>query len=105
MWEYNAKVLRVIDGDTIEADIDLGFNMHYIAKIRLAGINAPEMRTPQGPPAKTRLTEILTDYPALVITTVLNKEFEKYGRVLGTIITNGVNVNQQMITEGFAVKA
>jgi micrococcal nuclease len=105
MWEYKAKVLRVIDGDTIEADIDLGFSLHYIAKIRLAGINAPEMKTPEGAPAKARLTEILATYPALVITTILNKEFEKYGRVLGTITINGHSVNQQMITEGFAVKA
>jgi micrococcal nuclease len=103
MWTYNAKMLRVIDGDTIEADIDLGFDMHYIAKVRLAGINAPEMKTPQGAPAKARLTEMLTDYPNLIITTKLNKEFEKYGRVLGEITTNGWNVNQQMITEGFAI--
>jgi micrococcal nuclease len=104
MWEYNAKVIRVIDGDTIEADIDLGFNLHYIAKVRLAGINAPEMRTVEGPVAKAKLTELLV--APLVIRTTLNKEFEKYGRVLGVIYATGTNnVNQQMISEGYAVKA
>lgn len=107
MWTYNAKVLRVLDGDTVEADIDLGFDMHYIAKVRLAGINAPEMKTPQGAPAKARLTEMLAITPTVVITTKLNKEFEKYGRVLGDItVMHGnlpVNINQQMIIEGFAI--
>lgn len=103
MWEYNAKVVRVIDGDTAEFDIDLGFNLHYIAKVRLAGINAPEMRTEAGPAAKARLIELLVG--PLIIGTTLNKEFEKYGRVLGVVYTPTLNVNQQMITEGFAVKA
>lgn len=103
MYTYAAKVLRVLDGDTIEADIDLGFDMHYIAKVRLAGINAPEMKTPQGAPAKAHLANLLTNQN-LVITTKINKEFEKYGRVLGEITINGVSINQQMITEGFAVK-
>ena len=102
MYTYSATLLRVIDGDTIEADIDLGFDIHYVAKIRLAGINAPEMKTPQGAPAKEHLTNLLTNR-VLVVTTKLNKEFEKYGRVLGEITVNGYSVNQQMITEGFAV--
>lgn len=102
MYTYNAKLIRVIDGDTIEADIDLGFDIHYIAKIRLAGINAPEMKTPQGAPAKEYLASLVTNR-VLVVTTKLNKEFEKYGRVLGEITINGFSVNQQMITEGFAV--
>jgi micrococcal nuclease len=102
MWEYNAKVLRVIDGDTIEADIDLGFNLHFIAKVRLAGINAPELRTLEGPASKARLTELLV--APLIIRTTLNKEFEKYGRVLGVLYGAGsLNVNQQMVSEGFAV--
>lgn len=105
MYTYAAKLLRVIDGDTIEADIDLGFDMHYIAKVRLMGINAPELRTATGPASRDHLQSLLVG--PLVITTTLNKEFEKYGRVLGTVIatTNNVNVNQTMVTEGFAVAA
>jgi micrococcal nuclease len=104
MYTYAAKLIRVIDGDTIEADIDLGFDMHYIAKVRLMGINAPEMRTVTGPASKEHLQKLLTG--PLVITTTLNKEFEKYGRVLGTVIANNtVNVNQTMVLEGFAVAA
>jgi micrococcal nuclease len=102
MWNYTATLIRVIDGDTIEADIDLGFDIHYTAKIRLAGINAPEMKTPQGAPAKEHLAQLLTN-KVMVVTTKLNKEFEKYGRVLGEITINGHSVNQQMILEGFAV--
>lgn len=113
MYTYAAKLLRVIDGDTAEFDIDLGFDLHYIAKVRLAGINAPEMKTAAGPAAKARLTELLTG--TLVIKTTLNKEFEKYGRVLGVIYGSHsssfaqgnveFSINQQMITEGFAVAA
>jgi len=103
MYTYHAELIRVLDGDTVEADIDLGFDIHYVAKIRLAGINAPEMKTPQGLPAKEHLTNLLTNHD-FVVTTKLNKEFEKYGRVLGEITINGVSINQQMINEGFAVK-
>jgi len=102
MYTYNAKLIRILDGDTVEADIDLGFDIHYVAKIRLAGINAPEMKTPQGLPAKEHLANLLTNHD-FVVTTKLNKEFEKYGRVLGELSINGVSINQQMITEGFAV--
>jgi micrococcal nuclease len=102
MYTYAAKLVRVLDGDTVEANIDLGFDIHYVAKIRLSGINAPEMKTPQGQPAKEHLANLLTNQD-FVVTTKINKEFEKYGRVLGEITINGVSINQQMITEGFAV--
>ena len=45
MWEYQAEILRVVDGDTVDARIDLGFKVHYNVRVRLHGLNAPESRT------------------------------------------------------------
>ena len=65
MYRYNAKLIRVVDGDTIDAHIDLGFDVHVKKRIRLAGINAPESRTRNkiekklGLAAKERLIQIL----------------------------------------------
>ena len=65
MYNYNATCIRVIDGDTIDADIDLGFSVKIKKRIRLAGINAPESRTrnlaekKMGLASKYRLIEML----------------------------------------------
>ena len=65
MYNYNAKCVRVVDGDTIDAEIDLGFDVKVKKRIRLAGINAPESRTRNkvekklGLAAKDRLIEIM----------------------------------------------
>ena len=113
MWTYKAKLVRVIDGDTVDAEIDLGFSVFVKQRIRLYGINTPESRTrdleekERGLAAKQRLTEILgKDF---LVETMLNKR-GKYGRVLGILHveneTTGerTNVNQQLVTEGHAVE-
>lgn len=101
MYEYNAQVVRVIDGDTVEIDIDLGFKMTYKkAHMRLSGMNAPEMNTSAGKSSKARLIELCEMKPKTV---VQSKGFDKYGRVLGVIFVDTVNVNQQMVNEKFAV--
>ena len=77
MYTYKAKLVRVIDGDTIDAEIDLGFNVLIRQRIRLYGIDTPEARTrdlvekEKGLAAKQRLTEILPK--EFVVETVLNK--------------------------------
>tara|TARA_B100000927_G_scaffold281860_1_gene267824 strand:- start:448 stop:813 length:366 start_codon:yes stop_codon:yes gene_type:complete len=115
MYTYKAKLMRVVDGDTVDAEIDLGFGVFMKQRIRLYGINTPESRTrdleekERGLAAKARLTEILGK--EFIINTILNKR-GKFGRILGTLHTiadeeNGVesiNINQKLVEEGHAVE-
>ena len=90
MFEYNFKLRKIIDGDTIDVDIDLGFGV-WLKKqrIRMMGIDTPESRTSDdeekvyGLLAKQRLTTLLAD--AKVLKTY-NDERGKYGRILGEVI-------------------
>jgi len=94
MYEYKLKVNRVIDGDTVDGTIDLGFGIHAKKRIRIIGINAPEIRTKdllekeKGKFAKKRLMDLLRygskQAEGLVILTTLDKT-GKFGRVLGDI--------------------
>jgi endonuclease YncB( thermonuclease family) len=102
MYEYRAVVSRVVDGDTVDVSIDLGLEIYAKKRIRLFGINAPEMNTPNGPAAKKRLQELLPVGSEVVLRTRKDKQ-EKYGRYLGIFIdAEGHEVNQRMIDEGFA---
>jgi len=110
MYQYKAQLLKVIDGDTIEVDFDLGFGVWLRnQKIRLAGIDTPESRTAnkeekvRGLLSKKRLTDILSDSEYLLISTELDPT-EKYGRILGRIETkDGVDVNDWMVENYYAV--
>ena len=114
MYTYNAKLLRVVDGDTCDAQIDLGFDVSVKKRIRFAGINAPESRTrdlkekARGLAAKDRVKAILAENPSF---TLESTEIGKYGRVLGKIHINtldGVDgltqicLNDLLIKEGHA---
>ena len=97
---------RIVDGDTIDVAIDLGFDIHYNTRVRLHGINTPECRTrdleekKRGLAAKARLQELLVgDY--LTIKTKLDKS-GKFGRVLGEIFMKNVNINERLVEEGHA---
>lgn len=101
MYEYRATLLRVLDGDTIEVDLDLGFHIHYRAFVRMAGYDAPELRTDAGFKAKEFLYDLLkAQTKPLVIRTMIHKELEKYGRVLGAVMYGESNVNEAMIKAG-----
>lgn len=103
MYEYRATIIKVVDGDTVHADVDLGFDTHMLMTIRLAGIDAPEMGTPLGPPAKAHLAQLIdASSDHVVISTVKDKK-EKFGRYLGYLTAGGVRVNDQMVRDGFAV--
>lgn len=84
MYEYNATVLRVIDADTIKMQIDLGFNIHTVHTVRLAGINAPENSTEAGKQATSYVRGLLPLGTKVVITTDKDKN-DKYGRYLAKI--------------------
>jgi len=108
MYEYAGKLERVIDGDTIDAFIDLGFNVWIKKRIRLHGIDAPEVRTrdlnekKRGMAAKNRLIEVLSLVNGNFI--LKSHGIGKYGRCLGEIYTNNNSnsINKQLIIEEHA---
>ena len=111
MYEYRVKqVLRVVDGDTIEVDLDLGFNISYTQRVRLAGIDTPESRTTDkaekvlGLEVKKHLADLLKSSTQIVIRTEKPDSTEKYGRILGWIFLDGSSesVNTALIADGYA---
>jgi len=109
MYRYKVKsVKRVIDGDTVDLEIDLGFNIVITQRVRLKGINAPETRTLDlaekalGNKAKTWLTEQLGTFSSLIIETTRE---DKYGRVLGVLYKDNetISMNELMLKEGLVV--
>lgn len=110
MYEYRATVIRVVDGDTLHLDIDLGLDVHVQITGRLARINSPEMGTPEGILAKDYLMRLLlVPEGRLVFRVYTTKDKrEKYGRYLVTLYKEGpenaYSINQQMIDDGFAVE-
>ena len=109
MHEYKAKVTKIIDGDTIRCDIDLGFDIVMANQtIRLFGIDTPESRTRDkeekfyGNISKQFLNDYCPKGSYITLRTHLDKK-GKFGRILGEIIVNRVNLNEQMIEENLAV--
>ena len=111
MYEYRIKkVLKVVDGDTIDVDIDLGFDISYSQRVRLAGIDTPESRTTDkaekvlGLEVKDRLKKAIDAATNIVIKTEKPDSSEKYGRILGWVFLddNKVSINQTLIDEGYA---
>ena len=103
------KVTKVVDGDTIDVIIDLGFDIMYKSRVRLFGIDTPESRTRDlvekkyGLMSKDYLKEALKNAEKVVIKTHKGEETGKFGRILGEIFCDGVNINQRMCEVGHAV--
>jgi len=111
MYEYHVKkVNNIVDGDTIDVDIDLGFDISFSSRVRLAGIDTPESRTKDlaekklGLEAKEYVKSKIKDAKDVVIKTEKMDSSEKYGRILGWLFLDGskVSVNEQMIADGYA---
>ena len=106
MFEYNAEVLRVVDGDTLDARIDLGFDVHVNKRIRLMGIDTWESRTrdqdekAKGLAAKFRLIELLQAEGNKF--KLISHGTGKFGRVLGDIEISVGNVCDILVEEGHA---
>lgn len=107
MHEYNAELVRVIDGDTVVLDIDLGFGIWLRGEhVRLYGINAPEIRTKderekrRGKLAKSHLETLLAWAPI----TLKSEKFQrgKFGRILATLYVGDVDINAMMVEDGHA---
>ncbi len=104
MYEYQALIIGVYDGDTVNANIDLGLDTHRLIKIRLYGINAPEMigtTKVTGLAARDALRERVLD--KVVVMRTIKDRTEKYGRYLGVLIDDGGDVNAWMVASGNAV--
>ena len=103
MYEYACKVERVVDGDTIDVVLDLGFDILYKSRVRLYGIDTPESRTrnkdekARGKMASAFLKKAIDNGNKVVIQTKLKDSRGKFGRVLGNVVVDGVNINQSMI--------
>lgn len=109
---YRIKnILKVVDGDTIDADIDLGFSISLEKRIRLAGVDTPESRTTDlkekamGLESKEWLKKKLEGAKDIIIKTELPDSTEKYGRIIGHLFINGqeISLNNQMINDGYAL--
>ena len=108
MYEYNCTIDRVVDGDTIDVILDLGFSVLYKSRVRLFGIDTPESRT-RNKDEKARgkmgskYLEDAVNSGDVVIRTELKDSRGKFGRVLGTVVVDGVDINQAMCKAHLAV--
>jgi micrococcal nuclease len=111
VYEYRVKkVNKVVDGDTIDVDIDLGFDISFSSRVRLAGIDTPESRTTDlkekalGVEVKEKIKKEIAAAKDIVIKTEKPDSSEKYGRILGWLFLDGnaVSLNQQLIDQGYA---
>ncbi len=111
MYEYRVKkLINVVDGDTIDVEIDLGFDISIFKRVRLAGIDTPESRTTDkmekslGLESKAKLKQLLSDAKLIVIKTEKPDSSEKYGRVLGWLYVDDtkVSINDTLIASGYA---
>ena len=103
------KVTKVVDGDTIDVIIDIGFDIMYKSRVRMFGIDTPESRTRdkeekvRGLLAKKYLSESLKKGKKLVLKTYKDYETGKFGRILGDVWIDGKSINAQMIKDFMAV--
>jgi len=111
MYQYKAIITKVIDGDTVDVDIDLGFEVWLRnQRIRLYGIDTPESRTSDkvekvfGNLAKEKILSFCPVGAKIVLQTKADDSRGKYGRILGELIVDDVNVNQYMIDNNYAVE-
>jgi len=103
MYEYSCTVKRVVDGDTVDVVLNLGFDILYKCRVRLYGIDTPESRTrnldekARGKMAGAFLKEAIDNGTKVVIQTKLKDSRGKFGRVLGDVVVDGININKSMI--------
>lgn len=105
-YRYSAKVIKIVDGDTVDAMIDLGFDIWIKRRIRFYGIDTPETRTTnleekeKGLLSKARVTQLIEEHDNNI--SIESHGVGKYGRCLATVYVDGINVNKLLIEEGLA---
>ena len=109
MYEYGCQVNRVVDGDTVDVILDLGFSILHKCRVRLYGIDTPESRTrdldekARGKLASKFLADAINNGKKVVLRSKLKDSKGKYGRVLGEIVVDDININVSMIENCLAV--
>lgn len=113
VWTVPATVLRVVDGDTISVELDLGWHLSLTTKVRVAGVNAPEIGTSEGVLARDWVVSQLLRLPNGDIAeyrpiTVVSHSLDKYGRVLGEVLWSSpdgpVSLGPALLAAGHAVR-
>ena len=110
MYEYKCEVTRVVDGDTIDCVLDLGFSILHKCRVRLYGIDTPESRTrnqdekARGKLASKFLEDSINNGKQVILRSELKDSKGKYGRVLGSIVVDDLDINQAMVAQNLAVK-
>jgi micrococcal nuclease len=102
-YKYKAKVIRVIDGDTVVFSIDCGFKIKYEAECRFYGINTPELRKKEQKEAALVSKKWVEDNIGTDVV-IYSKEIDKYGRPLVVVYNGDLNLNDKLIELGLAVK-
>lgn len=106
LFTYAATVVKVVDGDTVDMIVDLGFRVSRKDRFRLYGLNAPERNTPEGPLATAFLRSLLPEGKQVMIrshhpTSV--PRTDPYGRYIVEIMDGEININDLIVEKGFAV--
>lgn len=112
MYEYNGKILKVVDGDTLDISVDLGFSVNTLIRIRLSDINTEELtsqdlvKRAKAVEAKNRVTQLCEEKNGNEVKLLTFKDKkEKYGRYLAKIFfKDGSCLNQMLLDEGLAAK-
>ena len=98
MYKYSAKLIKVVDGDTVDLLVDLGFHIQTKIRFRLANIDAPERGQLGYAQTNSRLAELISNAEILVESI----KTEKYGRWLGILYVNDININNVLLNENLA---
>ncbi len=101
MWTYKATIDRVVDGDTVDAVIDLGFSISHKVRLRLARVDAPEMITIEGKRVKSLLENVLRKGQQCQVVT---GKGDRYGRWIAEVTVGTVNVSDWLLDSGLAVQ-
>lgn len=105
MYEYQAIIRKVVDGDTFDVELDLGLEIRFRTRLRLAEVNAPELSTPAGQDLKLQLEMRFADNPIVTVHTIKDRK-EKWGRYLAKVILpDGTYLNEWLIQNGLAKRA
>ncbi|WP_433542073.1 thermonuclease family protein (plasmid) [Streptosporangium sandarakinum] len=101
-YAYQAGQVRVVDGDTLDVDLGLPYGLQLAVKLRLAGVNTPELATAPGAAAAAWVRDwVATRRGGIVVRTVKDRR-EKYGRYLAVVEAGGVSLNQELVAAGVA---
>ena len=102
MYQYEATILKVVDGDTINVRLDLGMSVSFDTALRIAHINAPEKNTIEGVTAMREAIALMPVGSIVIVNTIKDRK-EKYGRYLATVtLSDGTDFGDTMLIKGLA---